>query len=683
MDHIAQLALDRYEKRDYRALRKDGTVDLSSFVGNPQVPLATRSSHRFLLLAQSETALLSKEERIGFMRSIKTIPDILSPKEREELSHDYLLFDGGIVTNISSDYEDVLNKGMTALLTEIAQQEKGATVKEMVELEAMKETIQAVEVIAEKYQKKAEEIGNKTLAVILKKIPYEKPASFHEALVFMRLLNFSLWLSGGKHCTLGRFDQYLYPFYEADVAKGKLSEEEAESLTAEFFISLNVDADLYPGVQQGDNGQSMVLGGMKRNGESAFNALTRIALLASLDVRLIDPKINLRVDKSTPMAWYELGTKLTKQGLGFPQYSNDDVVIPALVKWGYSLEDARDYVVAACWEFIIPGYGMDIPNIDALNFPEAVLDVVNSPLFEKAASYDELEKAVDKAIGSQVKKIVALSHKNFLIPNPFQSLLMKNCLATKRDIVEAGKYNNFGIHGAGIATAADSLMAIKDHIYDKKDLSKADLLKVLKDNFQGEEAIQNRLIASPKMGNNVDEVDAIGTRLLDAFADECAKYHNDRGGIYRPGTGTAMYYIWYSEHLGATPDGRKAGEAFSANFSPSLCRHFSGVLSVIKSFTKQHLIRVCNGGPLTLEFHDTLFRNAEGEEKVAMFVRSFIALGGHQLQLNSINLETLKDAQLHPERHKDLIVRVWGWSGYFNELDIVYQNHVMKRVEFE
>ena len=184
------------------------------------------------------------------------------------------------------------------------------------------------------------------------------------------------------------------------------------------------------------------------------------------------------------------------------------------------------------------------------------------------------------------------------------------------------------------------------------------------------------------MGQNDDEVDGIATKIMDAYAKECSKHKNSRGGIIRAGTGTAMYYIWWSQDLKATADGRKASEPFSANYSPSLNINMKGVLSVISSFTKPNLINICNGGPLTLEFHDSLFRNEEGCKKVAAMVKTYIKLKGHQLQLNAVNKETLLDAQKHPENHKNLIVRVWGWSGYFNELDLVYQNHIIKRLEF-
>ena len=259
---------------------------------------------------------------------------------------------------------------------------------------------------------------------------------------------------------------------------------------------------------------------------------------------------------------------------------------------------------------------------------------------------------------------------------------MTDCIAQAKDIAYGAKYNNYGFHGAGLSTAADSLAAVRKLVYDDGSVSAEQLLAALDADFKGYDDVRAKCLAAPKMGNNDDYVDGIAVELTDCFADSLSGLKNDRGGIFRAGTGSAMYYIWYSEHLGATPDGRHAGDPFSANYSPSLNVKFDGVLSVIHSFTKPHLGRVCNGGPLTLEFHDTLFRNDEGTRKVARLVQLFVENGGHQLQLNAINRDTLLDAQKHPEDHKNLIVRVWGWSGYFNELDLEYQNHIIKRLEF-
>lgn len=185
----------------------------------------------------------------------------------------------------------------------------------------------------------------------------------------------------------------------------------------------------------------------------------------------------------------------------------------------------------------------------------------------------------------------------------------------------------------------------------------------------------------PKFGNDDDCTDRLAVLLLDWFADAVKGRKNERGGIYRAGTGSAMYYIWQSKDLGATPDGRRKGEEFACNYSPSLFSRLDGPVSMIKSFTKPHLKRVANGGPLTVELDDSMFRNEDSIRKTAMFVKSFIDLGGHQMQINAVNREMLLDAKEHPENYQNLIVRVWGWSGYFVELDECYQDHIIKRME--
>ena len=186
---------------------------------------------------------------------------------------------------------------------------------------------------------------------------------------------------------------------------------------------------------------------------------------------------------------------------------------------------------------------------------------------------------------------------------------------------------------------------------------------------------------APKMGRD-EECDELADWLLEAFAASLKGIRNERGGIFRAGTGSAMYYVWHADHLGATADGRRFGERLPANFSPSLMLSDAGPLSVIRAFARPSLKDTINGGPLTLELHDTVFRNEEGVKKVAQLVRTFILLGGHQLQLNAVNRDTLIDAQKHPEKHRQLIVRVWGWSGHFVQLDRMYQDQIIARTSY-
>ena len=262
--------------------------------------------------------------------------------------------------------------------------------------------------------------------------------------------------------------------------------------------------------------------------------------------------------------------------------------------------------------------------------------------------------------------------------------LLSDCAVERKVDISAGmKYNNYGIHGTGVASAADSLATIKKLCFEDKSVSVQDLISALKNNFEGNDELLRKIrYEVPKMGQDDDYTDSLATRLLDSFANAFDGVKNERGGVYRAGTGTAMYYVWHGRNLDATPDGRLKGDVIPANYSPTLFMKQKGPISVVKSFAKPHLERVANGGPLTLEFDQSLFRNEESVHKLAMLVRTFIQLGGHQLQLNTIDKEKLLDAKKHPEKYPHLIVRVWGWSGYFVELDECYQNHIIDRIEF-
>lgn len=650
-----------------------------------QIPDVDRAARRLIYVLDKEEPVLFEGERIAFTRTVTTIPEIFTEEEMRDLKKTHWIHEKGDVCNISVDYTKLLNQGFYAKKTELealreeffqrGEREKAHYLQLQIDI------LDHVLSLASRYQKLAEQRGNEVVAKTLLSVPAHAPQSFLEALSMFRIIHFTMWCGRNYHNTVGRFDQYIYPYLKADLDKGIHTKESALELLEEFFLTFNRDSDLYPGMQQGDNGQSLVLGGLNEDGTDSYNLLSELCLKASLELKVIDPKINLRVHEKTPLDTYILGTQLTKQGLGFPQYSNDDVVIPGLMELGYEKKDAYRYVVAACWEFIIPGTAMDIPNIEALSFTKAVSDAVMEKL-EQCRSYEKFEEAVRNKINSQVEALCKQVNGVYLYPAPFLSLMMEGCCEKGIDVSLGCKYNNYGFHGTGIATAADSMAAVKKFVYEEKSTDALSLVKALKNDFESDELLCNRLrYESPKMGNDNDYVDGIAVRLLNIFADSLKGRSNDRGGIYRAGTGSAMYYIRHAENLPATPDGRRKGEGFGANYSPSLFSRCRGPVSIIQSFTKLDLKRVINGGPLTLELHDTVFRTEESCAKVAVLVKSFMDLGGHQLQLNSVNRDTMLEAQKHPENYKNLIVRVWGWSGYFVELDKEYQDHIIQRME--
>ena len=643
---------------------------------------STRARVGLVEMLKAEQPAFMDGETIAFLRTVKQIPDLHSDDEMAANRAKGIAYgEKGVVFNLTADFAPTIRDGLDARIAEIdarlAQCRAEGDAEGELFLTNAKLSAQAVLDLAARYRAAAEAQGLATVAETLAQVPAKGARTFHEALQSLRILHYAMWCEGEYHCGLGRIDQYLFPYLDADLKAGRLTEETALEELEEFFIACNRDSDLYIGVQQGDNGQSVMLGGVTRDGAPAFNLLSRLALKACGELKLVDPKINLRVDKNTPMEIYTLGTELTKAGLGFPQYANDDVVIPALMKWGYELEDARDYSVAACWEFLIPGCGMDINNIDAVSMPSCLDAVMRAGADSFEALKADLKAEINRRCDELQKKYAHVE----IFPGPFVSILTVGCIEKARDICKGAKYNNFGIHGTGIAVAVDSLAAVRELVFDRKLVTMAELVKLMDTDFADRPDILAAARTAPKMGNADKSVDDIAVWLIDAWADCLAGRKNDRGGIYRPGTGSAMYYIWHANELPASADGRLKGHPFSANYAPSLDVPVKGPLSVIRSFTEPDLGKVCNGGPLTIEVHDSAFREADGVEKVAQLVKFFVDRGGHQLQINAINRETLLDAQKNPELHRHLIVRVWGWSGYFIELDKPFQDQVIKRVE--
>ncbi len=645
--------------KKHHAYRRTLETNLAEKFSAEKVAPIERMAQRFDLMCNEETPVIFEGEKIVFMRTVSNLPPIFTDAEWEEIREKYYIHELGFMSNVSPNYYDAIAVGL---------------LKKREEADAYgKRAIDNILKLSDKYLEEAKKQGRADLVEILTQVPRYPARNFREALQFFRIIHYSLWLEGDYHNTIGRFDKHMYPYLKADMDKGVYTAESALELVEDFFLSFNKDSDIYVGVQQGDNGQSMMLGGVDENGDDVFNVLSELCLKASYNNKLIDPKINLRVSKATPAERYTLATHLTKAGLGFPQYSNDDLVIPALEKMGYEHDDAANYTVAACWEFIIPKVGADIANIAAVSFPKMV-DIALHDHLHACHTYEEFFSRVQDEIQKECDRICSSISNVWFVPSPFLNVLM-DC-----NIYEGGKYNNFGVHGTGIATAADSLAVIKKYVFEEGSLEKQDLLDAVDGNFEDTPELLHMLrFEAPKLGNNDDFVDNIATELLDTLADSLKGKTNCRGGIYRAGTGSAMYYLWHANEIGASPDGRRAKEPFGTNYSVSLFAKVKGPVSVIASMTKQHFENVMNGGPLTLEFHQSIFADDDGVEKVGKLVKNFIDRGGHQLQLNTINREKLLDAQKHPEDHRQLVVRIWGWSAYFVELDKEYQDHVIAR----
>lgn len=682
-----------YEYRDYirnglhKSVRQDKLPDILSECDNKQLSWMERSALLTQRMCEAEKVVIEPHERIVFTRTLCGIPPIYSVEQWDQLIKGKSVHELGPISNICADWGMVLSQGLLRrkAIALRGLQQYASDSEKVSFLKASIQTLDAVLELAGRYARKAQVLGRKDIADTLAQVPAKPPRSFREALQFLRICHSVLWMSSHYHVGLGRFDQYMWPYLQADIQSGTLSWPQAEELLAEFFICLNKDSDLYPGIQQGDNGQSLMLGGVRPDGTDGVNELTWMAMRVGCELSLIDPKINLRISSETDLELLVLASEMTRKGLGFPQYSNDDVVIPALVKFGYDLEDARDYSVAACWEFLIPGRGMEVVNVGAISMPKAV----DKAIREGIAHHEDFEQILARTkadIFLQVDEIVREKYNLILPPAPYYSALMTDMLEQGKDLSAGAKYNNYGIHGACASAAADALAAIKMHVFDGSDIRPEDLISALNADFVNYDEIYKLLHdESPKVGNNETLPDDLLVLLFDYFAQACESYpDNGRGGKIRPGSGSAMYYAWLANKdlLGATAEGRRAGEYFGANLAPSLNIKVNGPISILKSFSKIDYERIINGGPITIEFSDSVFNSADSTRKVGMFVHTFAKLGCQQLQLNTLRSDILKEAQAYPERYRNLIVRVWGWSGYFCELSNEYQEQIISRAKF-
>ncbi len=659
--------LDFHLSRAYRKNRTEADFDLSEYKSLDENLYAAEV---FTACAKSEEPLFYENDIFGFNRGSVIVADDAKAWK---------------IDNITPNYSALIDSGTEAVKERIKAYMTVADEKQNNFYTAAIKVLDAFEDLADRYKAAAKEQGNDMLYKALCSVPRKAANSFYEACLYQKMIIFVLRLVNPWHLTLGRFDQYMYKYYLADKEKG-MTEEELFEILQLYFISLNMDTDIYGGAQQGDNGQSMVLGGYDLVGNDMYNELSELCIKASCELCLIDPKINIRVSKKTPRERYLLATKLTKMGLGFPQYLNDDIVVPALIKLGYAPEDAADYSVAACWEFIIPGKGLDVPNTGNICVPRLVNQAIMNDL-KTSETFEELLRAAERELLEFINRQIedCKNNRPYTVyeNHPFLSLLISGCIEQGTDLKYVkGCYRNFGSHSTGLSAAADALAAVKKVIYDDKTVEKDRLLTGLDTDFENDPDLRNLLISCPKVGNDDDYADSLMVHIMKFIAENLNRRPNGLGGIWRSATGSAQNYYYSAKDDPATADGRKAFTPYPCSYSPTLIGRLNGPLSVIRSFTKPDLTESCNGGPMTMEVHDNVFRNEMGEHKVADMVKLFIDMGGHQLQLNAVNRDRLLDAQAHPENYPNLVVRVWGWSGYFVELDPAFQNHIISRTEF-
>ncbi len=589
------------------------------------------------------------------------------------------------------------------------------------ELKAMAVSVDAVVAFARRHAEKARELakGEKDLtrkteleriAEVCDRVPAHAPRDFWEALQaywFVHLgviTEYNTWDSYNP----GRLDQHLWPFYEKGLADGSLTKESARELLEAFWVKFNNQpAPPKVGVTAEESGTYtdfalINVGGLKEDGTDGVNELSYLILDVIEEMRILQPSSMVQISAKGPDAFLLRALKIVKTGFGQPSIFNTDAIVQELVRQGKSVADARNGGCSGCVEagafgkeaYILTGY-FNLPKVLEITLNNGIdprtgkaigLETGDPTAFK---TFDELFEAFRKQIRHFVdikirgSNVIEKLYATYL-PAPFLSVLVDDCIKNGKDYHGGGaRYNSNYIQGVGVGTITDVLSAIRYNVYDHAHFTMTELLAALKSNFSGSETLRQRVLnRTPKFGNDDDYADSLMTRVFEAYFEAVDGRPTPRGGSYRINLLPTTAHIYFGKMTGATADGRLAGDAVSEGVSPVQGADRKGPTAVIKSLGKMDHIRT-GGTLLNQKFTPQLLADDTGLRGLKDLVRSYFRLMGHHIQFNVVTADLLRTAQAHPEKYRDLIVRVAGYSDYFVDCSTELQNEIIHRTEHQ
>ena len=534
--------------------------------------------------------------------------------------------------------------------------------------------------------------------------------NFHEAVQSLWFLFVVLHMeSNASSFSPGRMDSFLYPYYKKDIEKGILTNEKALEIIECLWLKFNEivymrnshSAKYFAGFPIGFN---IAVGGQNEKGEDFVNELSFLFLKAQEHLGLSQPNLSVRLHKGTKDKILKEAIKVVAKGSGMPQFFNDEAVIPAMEELGISEKDARNYAIVGCVELTTQGNNLGWSDAAMFNLNKILELTLNggkclltgeqlSENFGDLTTYktfEELEKSFEKHLNIFMDKMVLAcekveeAHIN-LLPSPFLSSVIDNCIEEGKDVTQGGaKYNFSGIQMIQVANLADSLWAVKKLVFDEKKISKEELLSALRDNFKGHEITRAVILnRAEKYGNDIDEVDMMGVKWAEYFKKRLENFRNYRGGLYHTGMYTVSAHVPMGENLGASPDGRLAEEPLAdGGMSPVYGRDIKGPTAVLKSVSKIDKKLTSNGGLLNMKFLPEFFRTETGIDKFANMMRGFVDLEIPHIQFNVVRKEDLLAAKKNPENYRGLTIRVAGYTAYFTELSEKLQDEIIARTSY-
>lgn len=542
----------------------------------------------------------------------------------------------------------------------------------------------------------------RTAADWLQRVPEQPAATFAEALQSYWIVYVLVTLEMGGCCPggglgLGRLDQFLYPYYARDLAAGRLSREQALELLELFLLGFR-HIDYYTGHQVYTPGSQASLGGQTPLGADACNDLTEVLLEASLRIAMPAPYLSLRLHRGAPERAWRVYANYVAGGLGFAVV-NDEVLIPAFLRHGRSLYDARDYICSCCYENTIPGREAFHPGGAWLNLPLVLELALNegrslltgeqlgppTPPLSACRDFAAVRDAFLTQLHSVVEPLVALvnavderhcAYRRY----PLMSLLMDDCLAAGRDVCAGGaRYDLTGCIVAGLPNVVNSLAAVREGLFGRGEIAAEELLSALRGDFAEAEALRRALHALPKWGNGDERVDDLASFVSEALYEEFRHRVNARGGRWQLALYSFVANHGLGQCVGASADGRRARESLTRNLNPAWGTDRLGPTAVLRSLAHLDAGKFPDGMSLDLRFDPALFGAPEGREMLVAFLKSFVDLGVMQMQVSMVDTETLLEAREHPERHPHLMVKVAGYSARFVDLDEREQAEIIGR----
>ena len=572
--------------------------------------------------------------------------------------------------------------------------------------------------LAEKELNQERKIELLEISRICSKVPYEPAETFREAVQSVWFIQLILQIeSNGHSLSYGRFDQYMYPYYNRDNKNGTIKESEAlELLTCLWIKTLTINKVRSQAHTLSSAGspmyQNVTIAGQTADKKDAVNDLSFLVLKSVAQTRLTQPNLTVRYHKNINKQFFDECVEVMRLGFGMPALNNDEIIIPSFMDWGVKEEDAYNYSAIGCVETAVPGkWGYRCTGMSYINFPRMLLCTMNNGVdltsnkrftkgygyFTEMESYEELLKAWDKTVREITRYSVIVENvidkaSERDVPDVLCSALTDDCIARGKTIKEGGAVYDF-ISGlqVGIANMADCLAAIKKLVYEEKKITRQELWDAILDDFSSPEnkKIQEMLIReAPKYGNDDDYVDQLIVEAYDSYINEIEKYPNTRynrgpiGGIRYAGTSSISANVGQGMSTMATPDGRNAFEPLAEGCSPAHNSDKNGPTAVFKSVSKLRTNKITGGVLLNQKMTPQMLSTEENRQKLELLIQTFFnRLHGYHVQYNIVSKETLLDAQKHPEKHKDLIVRVAGYSAFFNVLSKKTQDDIIGRTE--